>query len=535
MRNAGIPQVPCTTSCGVSGTITNGACIAAEVCNSCDDDRDGHVDEGLKCAHLSLESRCSAPSTIDAHIEANDSIGTSWALMYQKWGPGSPYVVDTRKKTARTSYPSHANVSWRFLASAAAQKTILHYQGIQLEAGARLTYAAPQGLGVVVGELNHLSPSEQDIELWGAQMFSANFKSDEARMPSRYGAGLQLRFVTTICAPGKFTPAVESVSVDRWTYGALAEAGDTRFFEVVASPENDTIVLVDAQADIDLYLREGELPTAGVYDVASQGSGAGDFIVIPRGSGSHFLAVQAYSAATWYRIKASVFKPDNTRRVRAGFASSPSATTLDTADAAFKQAQRRIFGLTNGQFAIVSAHLYNEHTNWLGECMCAQGFCDVCFRQASGRSFAIPGNQVTMFFEPYTQWYSPWVLAHEFGHSLLLLPDEYTDHGNNAQASEFHSDAFCDTSTMGYPSNNRLCVESNHGVDSDPPAHVCAPGSPEAWAWYPAVGHCPTQRPAMDSMWTNMRDRFGLEPPATQPENVNFNDFVWLDPMFLRY
>lgn len=51
---------PCQTACGTTGYEFNGRCKTAEVCNSCDDDGDGAIDEGLKCASWPLQSHCPA-------------------------------------------------------------------------------------------------------------------------------------------------------------------------------------------------------------------------------------------------------------------------------------------------------------------------------------------------------------------------------------------------------------------------------------------------------------------------------------------
>ncbi len=135
--------VPCVNSCGVAGTLEAGVCRATEVCNTCDDDGDGMTNEGLKCAHLSLQPRCTSTASFDAEILANDSIGTGSALMYAKWGLGFPLVPDTRSTNAAT-YPARSSINWRFLASAASYKTVLKYQGVQFESGTRLMYSPSQ-------------------------------------------------------------------------------------------------------------------------------------------------------------------------------------------------------------------------------------------------------------------------------------------------------------------------------------------------------------------------------------------------------
>jgi hypothetical protein len=63
----------CTTMCGTSGTQTCDAscsgystCAASEVCNRCDDDADGRVDEGLSCGPTNDECSGAAPITLGA-------------------------------------------------------------------------------------------------------------------------------------------------------------------------------------------------------------------------------------------------------------------------------------------------------------------------------------------------------------------------------------------------------------------------------------------------------------------------------------
>ena len=40
---------PCTTPCGTPGQMQGGRCTGPEVCNNCDDNGDGFIDEGLVC------------------------------------------------------------------------------------------------------------------------------------------------------------------------------------------------------------------------------------------------------------------------------------------------------------------------------------------------------------------------------------------------------------------------------------------------------------------------------------------------------
>lgn len=85
--------VPCVNGCGVSGTLEVGVCRAEELCNTCDDDGDGMVNEGLKCTHLSLQPRCSFTGSFEADLSSLDTIGVGSALMYAKWGPRFPLAI----------------------------------------------------------------------------------------------------------------------------------------------------------------------------------------------------------------------------------------------------------------------------------------------------------------------------------------------------------------------------------------------------------------------------------------------------------
>ncbi len=57
------PAQNCTV-CGQPGTRVGSACLAAEICNGCDDDGNGVIDDGLKCMVRPLEPTCNGAVTI---------------------------------------------------------------------------------------------------------------------------------------------------------------------------------------------------------------------------------------------------------------------------------------------------------------------------------------------------------------------------------------------------------------------------------------------------------------------------------------
>ena len=71
----------CTTSCGTAGSRAcngsctgYGGCVAAEVCNGCDDDSDGRVDEGLSCVPAPSNDRCSGAIALSGRGSRSDTL-----------------------------------------------------------------------------------------------------------------------------------------------------------------------------------------------------------------------------------------------------------------------------------------------------------------------------------------------------------------------------------------------------------------------------------------------------------------------------
>jgi hypothetical protein len=161
--------------------------------------------------------------------------------------------------------------------------------------------------------------------------------------------------------------------------------------------------------------------------------------------------------------------------LRVGIPGFPSATEFVGITYGFKSAAWRLYGATEGTRIITSYVFYRNdlcHTEPQFGCDGPQGgSCDVCLSSSCSRSYAQNGK-VYLCGEDVTRlksggaaeidaWYGPArVLAHEFGHALLGLPDEYAEPVSGCA----HQTMLCAHSIMDmqYNNTNSLCNSLNH-------------------------------------------------------------------------
>ena len=147
------------------------------------------------------------------------------------------------------------------------------------------------------------------------------------------------------------------------------------------------------------------------------------------------------------------------------------AMVSDTLEALSK----RMYAISEGQLLMVDYKLHTASPGSVPESwMCAwqcPGYCDLCFVREGGNSFApIPGSPPAVINFP--AWDDPSKVAHEMGHTLFDLRDEYV--GGTIDT--------CGHSVMGnswHPTAN-LCVAHNQGDDHDPLGWPT--GEPPGWS-----------------------------------------------------
>ncbi len=94
---------------------------------------------------------------------------------------------------------------------------------------------------------------------------------------------------------------------------------------------------------------------------------------------------------------------------------------------------------------------------------CGGQYCDICFTSVLGKSQASCGNPPVM----YRQFpeFNAEILAHEYGHYNLCLPDEYSEPDGGVVLHCGHS-----VMSQHDGTNNNLCTTLGHGFDGTPGA-----------------------------------------------------------------
>ena len=264
-----------------------------------------------------------------------------------------------------------------------------------------------------------------------------------------------------------------------------------------------------ANADFDVYARCNYSPTPTVYDYASRGGGSDEFIQLPGGeclNGRWYVAFHSYAGSGHFNyvvspiVRKFVYSGisidiyEKTLKVGIRYPVGNPSTELTGIRDALSLAAKRFYGLTEGQYLIRNYQIWRN----VAQCDtgCGGAKCDICFENLSGPSCWCNGfisikNDIR---------YRADGIAHEFGHGLIGLGDEYTLAPNGSAIW------LCGHSYMASPwtNNHNFCwwrdkFNYDHGWDG-------TPGS--------SIGNRPCA-------WEALRSVFPLIPDTT-PDNHNY-------------
>lgn len=220
--------------------------------------------------------------------------------------------------------------------------------------------------------------------------------------------------------------------------------------------------------DFDLYARCGSNPTPTVYSRIGFSSAPTEFITIPptlcAPNTAVFLAVHSYNGAGSFNLVASdSFIQTAPMLVSTNF--NASAAQLNTFATTMRNGLKEFYGMTEGGYYIPTVSLCNQ-----GKCAGTPRvvFSNTCTRSSCGR----PGN-CTICTDG---WNNPRVIAHELGHGLLALVDEYQDVSGVSQANCGH------TQMAGYANMHNICISSTHLRDATNAA-IAAPSWMATSGW----------------------------------------------------
>jgi hypothetical protein len=305
-------------------------------------------------------------------------------------------------------------------------------------------------------------------------------------------SGYRIENVYVRCSPTSSPqpPPVDLDSMAKWSTsgkpelsifdGILVGADDAVFFKIDGrghefpeSREHWTFVLDGPSGDFDLYIKRGSVPTKDDFDYASNGPGSREVVRLPfteNGGGQvYFGVVHSKSGSGRFTLTAHSTMRQHARELSVGVRFSPTPAQLDVMRNYLRNGFRRFFGMTEGLMYVRRVKFYTSPT--LGLCDCA-GVCDICFSSSpheSNRAYCETTFKRMVLYA--SSWPDlPQVLAHEMGHCVLELDDEYEDHCA-------HSDSKCTRSIMGTTRQalgaHNLCHSKSHRASTDPVGHVC--------------------------------------------------------------
>lgn len=451
---------PCQTACGSTGyPNANGVCVAREQCNGCDDDNDGAKDEGLDCTGNSLiPTSCDPSQPVPGHWDAAEELE----------GVGSE---DSRRIAARMM--PRINI----YASANTSGVRVHYQSKVGQSDG--IWLIDKVGGVAVPLQKNSDTSLVNYFWYGADVGSTlQFQSYEAAQSET----LRFSEFTPLCATTPQTPVAAPLTENGEQILAMLSKqpgsliGDTVFFAFTATGDQ-TAIWTDGRGisgDIDLYVAVDHLPDKTTPLLSTRTGSASEIVRSKFPAGSRvFVAVHARTAmdSGLIRVRMATQKPQLlvSQKICTTFKPDPSKSEEEKIRAIAAEARASFWAMTEGKGDIVSFD-FN-----FGSCPVG---CNVCISDTKGRAHAWLGLNVVWL---YDEWKNSGVkrmgatLTHEWGHSILSLPDEYADHGKVEEDPEpwwpCHSDTLCPLSKMSRPRTENICTEYAHG--KTPVIHTC--------------------------------------------------------------
>jgi len=339
------------------------SCLLPEICNGCDDNQNGHSDEGLYKCSTGAFSQIACPQT-------------TTPVPYNCSGPGT--VPPKTVSGGNVSSSTYAN-NWKLFANS-------NVATIALKVG-------PSGFTVPAGDYfgfagqafqNTLPPGtsiQKNVAGTIQSGIAMQFFSDSTEPPG--GQIFQFDEVTVSCGTSITAPTPVLQQSLRHE-GLLLGTGDTLFFTLPGGPEDIFIWTTGTGGDADLYVRTGATPTKNIYNQRSALASTSNEAVRIVGNTSgatHFVAVTSYSGAASFALRFSRAKPSNIWSQRVGLAFPATSTQLTTIRSMVKQNMQKFFGASEGQIVISSATITNNIGDSAGNCgNCAGGPCNVCIK-----------------------------------------------------------------------------------------------------------------------------------------------------------
>ncbi len=270
-------------------------------------------------------------------------------------------------------------------------------------------------------------------------------------------------------------------------HGLLLATDDTVYLSntsLAGSGDHIAIALWgDAGDDIDIYVRCNALPTASSYDHASLSTDETEYIHVSSSycsGGTIYVAVNSFAGSGQFRMLASEHQASNHFTLKAGTSFTADSGQRAAMHGMLEGGARLLWGATAGLFTV-------NYDSWnTGNCSdCGGSACDICMNLNSNTCITYgscgangnPGTFTSISMNT-TNWSSgnvathAFILAHEMGHLLLKLCDEYDGSGANCGHSIM--------ATLSITGLNSFCSWIDHETDRIP-STASATGFDDVW------------------------------------------------------
>jgi hypothetical protein len=291
--------------------------------------------------------------------------------------------------------------------------------------------------------------------------------------------------------------------------GLLLGAGDVVSFIAQVPPVGKKLnvaVWSDVPGvDFDVYARCNNYATPDVWHYRGYSGDAQEFLsmdtsMCPAGN-TWFITVNSYGGKGSFNIASGVSHAAQELTINVTTEQNEPPAVIDAIADSMLKGMRELYGMTEGGFVVNRINVCNKPVN--GSCPGTQHFV---WKRSCNRSYA-SGGQVSMCVP---NWYDPMIVAHEAGHSLLLLPDEYQDVNGSSQAQCGHTMM----SMIAWWENN-LCNGNSHKLDPVWGAPAMDPSIQNSWSVITANGKVPTET---SKPWA---------PDNYSYQNFDFNGYIY--------
>ena len=267
----------------------------------------------------------------------------------------------------------------------------------------------------------------------------------------------KVRVTCAAGAPGFVTP---QLALGIFHLGVLLGSGDSIFFQIPSvSGQNTNLLLAGANTtDFDLFARCNAMPTKTVYTARSYSGDSNEFLSLPSNScpnGVWYIVVNSFSGAGGFTLIPSRSFESENLTIRS-YVQHVADSEVDNTANVLSLAARRIYATTLGGIVPVDIKVCG-YFNF--NC----GTTNVTKRYDCNRSFAdalrTPGTPIG-HYALCTDGNGE-IAAHEMGHTILGLPDEYQDVNSVSLAR-------CGHTRMALSWLPSLCYSGDHNKDFQP-------------------------------------------------------------------